>query len=280
MHIPEINNKLEAMSKVIDITPTTKIDVMGTSVPLPLKYPNASALLLFYPISTKEAKGLINDNNVTPIRLLGNTSLLGITYFNYRECAIGPYHEFTFSIPVSLKTKINVPLIPLIFEEYFENVGHYVALMGADTEISREHIDKLFPYPLVDKDLNISLQENNGILKGEIIDGNELIVSSQLICPKKFKFVKRNFNTIYKKDDSLFKVKLNTFSYQSYIFNTSNIETKIGNNTNTKILHDLKIKTKPIFGVYFKQAIEIAGKPTFLNTTIQIINNKSILNKI
>lgn len=265
MHnIQEINNRLELMSKIIDITPVEEIDVMGKNVPLPLKYSNASALLLFYPIPTNEAEKLINDKNIHPIKIFGNTSLLGITYFNYRDCAVGPYHEFTFSIPVVLKAKLNVPLIPLIFEEYLENVGHYVALMGADTEISREHINRLFPYPLVNKNINISLQENGDILKGEIMDGNDLIVSSELTCPDNFKFVKRNFNTIYKKSDSLFKVKLNTFSYQSYIFNTNKILTKIGNNSNSKILQDSKIKTKPIFGIYFKQAIEIAKKPVLV----------------
>src|SRR3989344_1379406 len=159
----EMKEKLEEMGRRHDYSPKYQVDVLGRKVDVPVKYSNASALMVFFSISLKKAKGLLDSERLTPVSIFGNKCLLGITFFDYRDCPVGPYHEFTFSIPVLVDSKFHIPFLPIIFDSFFKNFGYYVILMGADSDVSRAHIEKIFPYPMVNKNLYINLENDNNL---------------------------------------------------------------------------------------------------------------------
>lgn len=256
-----MKENLESLLKNFDFSPKYQVDVMGRKIDVPVKYSDASAFMVFFSISLKKAKEILNSSRLSPVRITGDRCLLGITFFNYRDCPAGPYHEFTFSIPVMVDAKFNIPIIPFIFESFFKKFGYYVILMGVDTDIARKHIEQIFPYPTFNKNLSIDLKEDDRCLFAGVCDGGEEIIFVRSVLPNKCKLEKKEFNTYYAKDGTIYKVRLNTFSYNKMMFRMKGFQFQLGNHEVAKMLKDLDIGTKPLTGIYYKKAIEIASEP-------------------
>lgn len=257
----EMKEKLESLLTEFDFSPKYQVNVMGRKIDVPIKYSDASAFMVFFSISFKKAKEILNSSRLSPVRIIGNKCLLGITFFNYRDCPVGPYHEFTLSIPVVVDTIFNIPIIPILFDSMFKNFGYYVILMGIDTDIARKHIEQIFPYPLFDKNISISLRENGKYLLADINDNGEKVISMRSSLPNKYKLEKKGFNTYYSKDDRIYKVRLNVFSYNKTMFRKKDLHLKFGDHKISKMMKGLDITPKPFMGIYYKNAIEFVNEP-------------------
>lgn len=260
-----MKEKLESLLKDFDFSPKYQVDVMGRKINVPVKYSDTSAFMVFFSISLKKAKEILNSSRLSPIRIIWDRCVLGVTFFNYRDCPVGPYHEFTFSIPVIVDAIFNVPIIPIIFDSMFKKFGYYVVLMGVDTDIARKHIEQIIPYPLFNKNISINLEENDRCLFASINDGGEKIISVRSVLPNRYKLEKKGFNTYYTKNSKIYNVRLNTFSYNKMMFKMKDLHIEFGNHEISKILKDLDIGAKPLMGIYYKNAIEIASGPKKLN---------------
>lgn len=256
----EMKKNLLSLLNNSDKKSESQIDVSEKKVDIPVKYTDASAFLVFFSASLEKVKNLLKSDRLSPVMTTPGRCLFGVTFFDYRECPVGPYHEFTFSIPVMVDSNFKIPLLPIVFDSLFSSFGHHVVLMGADTNIAREHIEKIFPYPLVYGDTPIKLLEKDGILSASIVVDGQNVISVDHRLPQKFKFEKKKYNTYYEKDGKLFRVKLNTFSYQSKIFNNKDAKVTIGDNQTARFFNDLDITPKPVICVYYRQAVEIATK--------------------
>jgi len=254
----QMKSKLEALLSGYDFTPKSQVDVMGKKVDIPVKYSDASAYMVFFSASLAKVKNLLKSNRLTPISIMGGRCLLGITFFDYRDCPVGPYHEFTFSIPVMIDSKFTVPVIPVIFDSFFPNFGYHVILMGADTDIARKHIEQIFPYPTINRNTPISLIEDGENLFASIKDGGEEIVSVSGKLPTHYKLTNKKYNTYYEGNGKLYRVKLNTFSYCSKMFGSNNLHFNFGSHEIAEMIKSLNLSLNPIMSVYYRQAIEIA----------------------
>ena len=256
-----MKERLEELLKDFNYVPQYQVDVMGKKIDVPVKYSDTSAFMVFFPISLKKAKDFLRSVRLAPVSILGGRCVLAITFFDYRDCPVGPYHEFTFSIPVMADSKFNIPILPLIFDSVFKKFGYHVILMGVDTDISREHIKKIFPYPTVNKNLSINLDEESGHLFAGIKDETSEIISVHLDLPSNYKIAKKSYNTYYTKNNKVYRVRLNTFVYWNKIIRMRNLRIDFGEHEIVKMLKSLNIGFKPITGIFYKKAIEIVGTP-------------------
>ena len=248
-------------SKEAGIPSEYDVEVMGKKIPVPVRYTNASAFLLLFSISYKQAQKMLKSNIVTPVRWFGDRSLLEVTLFKYQDEPVDLYYESTFSIPVIHKKTLQLPVVPVLLESFFKSYGHYVFLMGVDSPFSRKHIEEIFPYPLYQKDLDIFLERNNSLITGHIKDKSENIFSFKAKKTTGHTLAHKRFMTYYKVDDTIHNVHLNTFSFSKYIFQTHDIEICLGNHEISMMLTALEINKKPIVGIDFLKAVEIASGP-------------------
>lgn len=262
MNEAEMLKVITDMANKVDTAPIRSFDVMGTTVNAPVKYDEASALLLVFSISLEKAREILPSTKLVPVRFFGNRCLLEVTVFYYHGSPIGPYHEFTFSIPAISRGVLNVPVLPVLLETWYKSSGHYVFLMGASNEISRKHIDEIFPYPLHNADLNITLDRTDSMISGGIEDGGKNIFSFEMPSPTGHKLANKHFATYYVHDNKTFKVQLNTFSYHKYFLPSKQAKISLGDHTVATMLKDLDIRNKPILGIDFLKAIEIASLPS------------------
>lgn len=253
---------LEEEVKKYRYTPEYQVEVAGLKIDVPVKYADASAFMVLFPISMEKAKNLLKSSRLTPVSILKGRAVLAITFFDYRESPVGPYHEFTFSIPVVVDSKINIPILPLIFDSLFPSFGYHVVLMGADSGISREHIEKLFPYPTFDKNLMIDLHVDGSELSAIIKDGGEEIILVRQVLPIAYKLGKKGYNTYYTRGGFIFKVRLQTFSYSAKIRKVNNFQVKLGSHQISSLLREMCINIdEPVTSIFYKKAVEIASGP-------------------
>lgn len=245
--------------KLKNFKPVGQVDFLGKKIDMPFKYSDASAMMAFFPISYKKANDIIGNDRLKPVSILRGRSVVGITFFEYRECPVGPFREFTISIPIIHDLKIRIPIFPLLFNSMFKNFGFHVIMLGANSDIAREHIEKIFGYPTYHKNIGIHIKEQDGNLFADLNDGDKNIISLKENTPKKYKPIKKNFNTYYLKDDNIFRVKLNTVVLSGRSKGKKNSILNFGNHKISEILKNLDIENNCFEIIHYKKAIEIAG---------------------
>src|SRR3989338_3018009 len=106
--------RLREMFQHYNYLPERQVMVAGRKIDVPVVYPDASAIMVFFPAQLDRVKKIINTERIQPIKLWTGKTILAVTLFDYRECAIGPYREFTMSIPVVIGSRFVPPILPLV----------------------------------------------------------------------------------------------------------------------------------------------------------------------
>lgn len=233
----------------------------GIGIDIPMIYGDASSMMYFMLVDTEKVMNFIHDKRIKPVSVFPGKTLLAINIFEYRKSAVGGFGEFTFSIPVMMDAKFNVPILPLIFDQSFSKFGFYVIQLGASNDLGRKHIEDIWGYPTYKNNLDISIVNNNGRVTSTIKEGNDIILAIAENLPKKqnFELKKKKFNTYFSHGEELRQVELNTFLFEKMWIEGRDFEIRIGSNKLGGILKELGVEKK-IATVFYPNAVEIASK--------------------
>lgn len=232
----------------------------GISIDIPMIYGDASSMMYFMLVDAKKVMNFIHDKRIKPILVFPNKTLLAINVFEYRESAVGEFGEFTFSVPIIMDGRVNIPIVPLIFDQSFSKLGFYVIQLGASNDLGRRHIEDIWGYPTYKNNLDISIMNDNGRVTATIKENNNNILTISENLPKNlnFKFKRKKFNTYFSHGKELRKVELSTFLFDKTWIGSNNFEIKIGNHSLGNILSELGVGKK-FATAFYPNAIEIAG---------------------
>jgi hypothetical protein len=235
--------------------------VDGCDIDIPMKYEDLTSVMFFFLVEMNKAKKYIKDDNIQLVPFLGKFTLLAVNIFEYRKNPAGPFGEFTFSFPVMNQSKKSVPLLPLIFDQKFNNFGFYVIQLGATNDMARDHIEDIWGYPTFCNNLDISIKNIAGTMTCKIAEGKQSIFEATETFKNgsKAKFEKKRFNTFFNHKENLIKVKLDTLIYSKMYIGKRDFNMNIGDHEISRILNDLNIKNK-LFTIYYPNAIEMAGR--------------------
>ncbi|MBI2475811.1 MAG: hypothetical protein HYV67_01035 [Candidatus Taylorbacteria bacterium] len=235
--------------------------VNGVDIDIPMIYEDASAVMCLMLVDIKKVINFIHNKRAKPVSVFMGKTLLAINVFEYRESAVGAFNEFTFSVPIMMDGKFNIPILPLIFDQRFSKLGFYVIQLGASNDLGRKHIEDIWGYPTYKNNLNISLTQDNGRLTSTIKENNDNILTISESLPKnsKFKFQRKRFNTYFMCNKELRHVELNTLLFCKTWIGNRDFKITIGDHEIGNILNELGIEKK-IATVFYPNAVEIAGK--------------------
>lgn len=239
------------------------VDVEGIQVDVPVVYEDLSAVLLLFPAKLNEVKKFIDCERVTPVKIWPDTCLLAITIFDYVKCPTGPYRELALSVPVILDQKKPIPVLPLILESLFSNYGFYTNSLAMNTDIARVHSEKIFGYPTYGRNIEIGLNNQDGLLKINVADGAKHILSISIKERTSYKKIKnKNYNTFFKKNDKLYRVKMTVGAKVASSFFNKDCLCDFGNHEicNTYI-NKFLLSDKPLYQMQYTQAIEVLSSP-------------------
>lgn len=243
-----------------------EIIIFNKKVTIPVQYRDAEVVMVFLKIPFENAKKIIDSSYFSPVRFLGGQAVVAITLFDYLKCDIGPFREFTFSIIVVNKKKFLPPLLPFLFNGLFEGFGFYVFKLGASSSLAREHIERIFPYPLYNKDVEIKIKKNNKNSSfSSLYEKNKhiLTIEANHLISFPLKIKRNKIKSYYNKKGNKYRVDLNTSSHIVHkSFNIkNNINFKLGEHDLSNYLRDLGVVCKPIGFIHFKDGMEVASLP-------------------
>lgn len=260
-----MESELKKLVREYGYVPQRNVSVFGRKINIPVLYPDATAVMIFLTAPRDKILSLMGKsaNKLKPVTIWKNKTIFAITLFDYKQCEIGAYREFTFTIPVVANSRFIPPFLPLIFDSFFKSFGFFVLKLGANSDLSREHIKQIFPYPLYEKDAEVKIEENDRGLFASLIEDNReiLTIEGHPKITLKHKLQKKRYNTYFEKDNNLFKVKLDTFSFLSQSFRDRNVSLRLNDHVLVEYIKQNTNNTKPLGIMYFKKAVEIAGEP-------------------
>ena len=94
---------------------------------LPLRYYDWSLMLANFPAPTASIRALLPSRTLVPVELLPGLSVVTLVAFDHRRVeGLDRYQEVSVMMPVRLKPRWNVPLLPLLFPHWFPDLGFWV----------------------------------------------------------------------------------------------------------------------------------------------------------
>jgi hypothetical protein len=106
----------------------------GLAVELPVRYEDWSGMMAHFPAPAAKLRELLPSSKLRPALFRPGTGLVTFGAFEYRDAGrLPPYKEFVIGMPVQYQPRVNVPVLPLLFPEWFRSFGLYVLHMPVTT---------------------------------------------------------------------------------------------------------------------------------------------------
>jgi hypothetical protein len=120
----------------------------------------------YFEMPTSDARALIPDH-LQPLEVQHERSILAITAFDFTESQVGPYHEVVLAVVVPPIVEPGKPLPKAAFFPF---------MVGTTTAASREHAIGRWHLPHYMKDLDITLEGDEGEVSVTVRDDGEPVL--------------------------------------------------------------------------------------------------------
>lgn len=228
-------------------------EVQGKTVNIPAVY-KGEGLTAVFPISYEKAAKIIDSHGLKPAKLLPGKALLSITVFDFIDSPVGPYTELVYAIPILYKSKMNLPLLPIIFGKHSENFGFYVLDIMQSTEIAVAHGNLLTGYPHNSNLIDVKFTHDRDNLYVKVNGKSGLVIEIRGAINGNQKFVEDLYMTYFIKDNQPFKIRMDIFGNEKKV-NRGIIN--IGKNVLADVLQNLDISTRSLQTKYYPNVVEI-----------------------
>jgi hypothetical protein len=136
-------------------------DEVSKNYLFPTLYGDVTCAIGIYLCDYKAAKALLPHPSMEPISMLSGRSLVIFSNYIYRNVlGIAPYNEIAMTIPVMVDAKFNIPVVPMVMDN-FSKFGFHVFHMPVTSKENRIRGHRLWGLP---KEVErIDLDEKSGI---------------------------------------------------------------------------------------------------------------------
>lgn len=149
---------------------------------LPIVYRKCSAYFAAFPYPLSAIRPLMPHPMLAPVPLgFRGKGALVVAVFDYQETSIGPYREVGIGFQCRLRTSGPIPLLPLLFEPLFEDVGSFVHLLPVTTQIAEEAGKKHWGYPKFIADIRIDRTDDG--MKCEVLENGQRLMGIEIHRP-------------------------------------------------------------------------------------------------
>lgn len=239
----------------------SKIEVEGVTIDIPVKYPDAQAVMVFLSVSKKKLEETLGTQRLKPISIFKGRSVLGITIFNYRKSPVGVYRELALSVPVLLDSRISIPILPLKFDSFFKNFGFYTLSLAMDTKLGIAHSEQIFGYPTHKSIINIDIDDKYDYISINVKDDKHKILYLSAHKGKYLKSGKKTFITYFKKNERLMMVRMDAKFMSSRSSGRKDTKLEFGQHRIVDLLSDLDAGDQILEVVYYDRAFEVLHAP-------------------
>lgn len=162
-------------------------------VKLPILYQEASSMWALFPVPSAPLKALIPNCRLKLIPLLPGFTLVGIACLEYKQSDLGSYNEVGIFFPVRYRPRLNLPLVPLLFEEAYEDMGLYIHRLPVTTEVALEAGQRIWGYPKFIAD--IAFEEAGDWRTCQLTEAGQRILELSIRIPQTGSLRRRDLTT-------------------------------------------------------------------------------------
>jgi hypothetical protein len=149
--------------------PKTTVTTSEGEVQLPICYFDASHYMALFRVDAGRAAAKLQDVPLDPV-LVSRRAVAILSFFQYRDTAIGPYHEVGLALLVAPRGRSPAlgSFTDLLQPAYRESLGSYVLDLPVSTPLAKAAGCEIWGYPKFVGQLPIQRDENR--LRAEVFD--------------------------------------------------------------------------------------------------------------
>lgn len=149
---------------------------------LPIVYRRASAYFAAFPYPLHAIGPLMPHPMIVPVPLgRGGKGALVVAVFDYQDTSIGPYQEVGIGIQCRLRSSAQVPLLPLLAESLFEDVGSLVTFLPVTSQVANDAGRQHWGLPKFVADIRIDRTDDG--IQCEVAENGERILKVEIYRP-------------------------------------------------------------------------------------------------
>ncbi len=148
---------------------------------LPVVYRKCSAYFAAFPCSLKAIRPLFPHPMLTPITLAPGKGVLVATVFDHRETSIGAYREVGIGFMARLRTSGPLPLLPLLADRWFEDVGTWMQFLSVTTPVANDLARATLGLPSNVADIQLDRTDDH--VTCEVTDGGRRLLQIHMDRP-------------------------------------------------------------------------------------------------
>lgn len=148
---------------------------------LPVVYRKSAAFFAAFPYPLKAIRPLLPHAILAPVTLLPGKGALVVAVFDHQEGTLGAHREVGVGFMVRLRTSGPLPLLPLIADRYFDDVGVWMHAFPTTSEGAATIARAEFGAPKQLADVAIARTEDH--VDCEVTAGGESVLQIALDRP-------------------------------------------------------------------------------------------------
>lgn len=148
---------------------------------LPVVYRKGAAFFAAFPCPLKAIRPLLPHPMLSPVTLSPGKGVLVVGVFDLQETSLGAHREVAIGFMTRLRTSGPLPLLPLIADRYFDDVGTWMLAFPTTSEASVEVGRTAFGSPKLLADVTITRTEDH--VDCEVSEGGQRLLQIGLDRP-------------------------------------------------------------------------------------------------
>ena len=124
----------------------------------PTFYNNVSCSIGIFLCDYNEAYKIMLDSKIKPIKMPFGRSLVIFSAYEYKTVYnIKPYNEIAMTIPIMVKSRYNIPILPMLMSQHFNDFGFFVFSMPVTSFENEVRGQKIWGLPKKTKEIRIKI---------------------------------------------------------------------------------------------------------------------------
>ncbi|MBT3984346.1 MAG: hypothetical protein HOE90_23525 [Bacteriovoracaceae bacterium] len=110
----------------------------------------------------EKAKKVMLHPKIEPVKMPKGRALVIFSCYEYQSVYnIAPYNEVAMTIPVMFNPGLNIPVLPIVMPQLFNNFGYYVFSMPVTSKENQLRGTKIWGLPKVTERIDIDVKDNH-----------------------------------------------------------------------------------------------------------------------
>lgn len=148
---------------------------------LPIVYRKASAFFAAFPYPLSAIRSLLPNTMLVPASLGLGKGVLVAAVFDYEDTSIGPYREVGLGFQCRMRSSGPLPLLPLLAEKFFGDVGPWVHFLPVTTQAACDAGREHWGFPKIVADIKIDRSDDR--VECEVLENDQPLLRIEIDRP-------------------------------------------------------------------------------------------------